>query len=196
MIGGIILKKVCCVLIGSLSLAIGINAFIIPYHLLDGGMIGLSLIVKYLWGYQTGLTICLLSLPIYLLAWLYFRPIFYNSLHGLLVSSFFIDICAPLNHLVHLPILLSAILGGLFVGLGIGILLRFNVTTGGLDLLAQFIAQKLSINVGLIILVIDALILVTGYKIIGINLILSGIIVCSVGVVTTLLNIHTMKKLL
>ncbi|GGH75420.1 uncharacterized membrane-anchored protein YitT (DUF2179 family) [Pullulanibacillus pueri] len=184
------MKKIFLILIGSLLLAIGIDAFIIPYHLLDGGMIGIGLIVQYLWGFKTGLTIIILSLPIYIFAFFYFRAIFYNSLHGLLTSSLFIDILAPLNHSIHLPIILSAPIGGLFIGMGIGILLKLNVSTGGIDLLAQFIAQKLPINVGLIILTLDSFILFIGHRILGINVLFSAITVACVGLITTIINLQ------
>ncbi|WP_273852366.1 YitT family protein [Guptibacillus spartinae] len=185
-------KKIAAVVIGSLLVGIGINTFLVPNHLIDGGMIGIGLIIKYIWGYQTGLTIICLSIPLYIIAFLYFRPYFYNSLHGLLLSSFFIDLLSPLRYAFAFPILISALLGGFFVGTGIGIMLKYETSTGGTDLLAQFIARMVSLNVGVIIFLIDGLVILIGSKTIGLNATLySAITIFAVGLATSVL---TLKK--
>ncbi|WP_165999883.1 YitT family protein [Bacillus sp. Cs-700] len=183
-------KKIVAVVIGSILVGSGINAFLVPNHLIDGGMIGIGLIVKYIWGYQTGLTIICLSIPLYIIAFLYFRPYFYNSLHGLLLSSFFIDLLSPLRYAFSFPILLSSILGGFFVGTGIGIMLKYETSTGGTDLLAQFISRIVTLNVGIIIFLIDGLVILIGSKTIGLNASLySAVTIFAVGIATSLLTI-------
>lgn len=76
------------ILLGSLLIAAGTNFFLVPYKILDGGIIGIALIINYMSGAKIGLAIVLCSLPIFLLAWLKERDIFYNSVLGLLTSSF------------------------------------------------------------------------------------------------------------
>jgi uncharacterized membrane-anchored protein YitT (DUF2179 family) len=188
------MTKVISILTGSVFLSIGINGFVVPYHILDGGMIGIGLIIKYLWGIKAGLTIIILSIPIYAVAWFYYRPFFFNSLHGLLVSSFFIDLFSPINHHVYLPPVFSAIVGGCLIGIGIGVMLAVKVSTGGTDLLALFIANKTSINVGLIIFMIDALVLFIGFETIGINLLFSAITIGCVGLSTSLITSRFAKR--
>lgn len=155
-------QKGLAILIGSLFLAVGINVFLAPYEILDGGIIGLSLILHYLFRLKIGLMIIVLSLPIFILAWFKYRNYFYNSLHGLLVSSVAIDLFKPLRFLFKIEALYAAIIGGIIVGLGIGIMLKFETSTGGTDLLAQYISYKTKINVGVIILVIDSFIVLLG----------------------------------
>ncbi|MCA1030300.1 YitT family protein [Bacillus timonensis] len=187
------MKKPLAILFGSILLGIGINGFLVPYHLLDGGMIGIGLIVKYLWGIKAGLTIIALSIPIYIIAWFYFRNYFYSSLHGLLISSFFIDILAPFreNSLVFtMPILSGSIVGGILVGLGIGLMLRVGSSTGGTDLLAQFISKVTNYNVGIIIFIIDGFVLLLGSKTVGTeSLVYSIIAVTVIGFTTTAITI-------
>ena len=150
--------KISAVLVGSLLLGIGVNAFLVPHHLLDGGMIGLGLIMHYFYGWQTGLTIIVLSIPLYVLAWFLERKYFFHSLHGLMVSSLFIDMFAPAENGLELGILPSAILGGILVGAGIGLMLRHDTSTGGTDLLAQLLNKFVYINVGILIFFIDGLV--------------------------------------
>ncbi|MFV9510196.1 YitT family protein [Tepidibacillus sp. LV47] len=193
------LHKGLLIIVGSFILAIGINFFLVPYHILDGGVIGLALVVNYLTGFKVGLMIILLSFPIYLLAWFKSRAFFYNSLHGLLISSFFIDIVYPytyyFHYYIHITPLESSIIGGLLVGIGIGIMLRAGASTGGLDLLAQFLAKRFSFNVGMIIFCMDATIIsIGGLFIAKNNLLLSFITVLSVGIATTLITWKNNKQ--
>ncbi|MCJ7985665.1 YitT family protein [Priestia sp. OVL9] len=57
--------SICC---GSLLIGLGLNGFIAPYHLLDGGLIGFGLIVYYVFGTPIGMSIFFLNVPVYLYA--------------------------------------------------------------------------------------------------------------------------------
>ncbi|MBO8171315.1 MAG: YitT family protein [Bacillaceae bacterium] len=180
-------RRIVSILMGSLFLDVGINVFLVPWNLLDGGMIGVSLIIHYLTGLKVGLTMILLSIPIYWIAWVHNRSYFYNSLHGMLVSSFMIDLLSPLREFGDLDILSSAILGGIFVGVGIGIMLRYHVSTGGTDLLAQFLSDLYRINVGIMIFFIDALVILAGFLVLDPRMILYSLVtIFSVGTATSL----------
>ncbi|MGP4076031.1 YitT family protein [Halobacillus sp. K22] len=183
-----LLKKGLMILLGSLFISLGINFFLMPDHVLDGGMIGVGLIANYVWGLKVGFTIILCSIPIFTFAWFRYRAYFYNSLHGLLISSFFIDILHGLRA-YHLPLdpALSSIVGGAFVGGGIGLMLRHKTSTGGTDLLAQMIADISRMNVGFVIFFIDLMIIgISGYVFSMETLLLSTITILSVGLVTML----------
>ncbi|MFZ3588709.1 YitT family protein [Bacillus sp. DJP31] len=186
--------RVLAVVIGSLLIGIGVNAFIIPHHLLEGGMIGLGLIAKYKWGFETGLTILLLSIPIYIFTYIFNRPFFFNSIHGLLLSSFFIDLLNPL-HVFEIPVYWSALIGGTLIGIGIGLMLRYQTSTGGFDLLAQFFSTIIPINVGVIILVFDFSIIMTGNLLIeDASLLYSLLAVSTVGFFTTFCTFSYTKE--
>jgi uncharacterized membrane-anchored protein YitT (DUF2179 family) len=183
------LKKIIATIIGSVFLAIGINVFLVPHHLLDGGTIGIGLIVKYIWHVKAGLVIILLNIPLYIIAWFYYRPFFYNSLHGLLFSSFMIDVFSVLRGVIMLNPVPSSVIGGVLVGLGIGMMLREETSTGGTDLLAQFIARMTNWNVGIIIFLMDTLIITIGSFVIdSTSFLYSLIVVTVVGAVTAMLT--------
>lgn len=174
-------------LLGSLLLSLGVNGFLVPYHLLDGGVIGLGLIIHYFYGWPTGLSIIVLSLPLYVLAWFFERRYFYYSLHGLIISSFCIDFLSFMNGKIQMGILPSTIIGGLLVGIGIGLMLRYETSTGGTDLLAQILTKFTSINVGIIIFLIDGLVITSGIQVVGLEKFFYSLltIIC-VGLMTTL----------
>jgi uncharacterized membrane-anchored protein YitT (DUF2179 family) len=181
------IEKTMAVFFGSLLIGLGINGFLVPHHLLDGGIIGIGLIVHYYYGWPTGLSMILLSVSLYLLAWYFDRHFFYNSLHGLIISSLFIDVLDILNNQFHLSMFWSSITGGILVGCGIGLMLRYKTSTGGTDLLAQLIGKIVSINVGVLIFIIDGLVIVSGMKIVGFEkFCYSFITILFVGIMTSL----------
>lgn len=186
------IKKSSAIIIGSIFLSLGINLFLTPYEILDGGIIGLSLILHYLFRLKIGLMIIVLSVPIFILAWFKYKNYFFNSLHGLLMSSVVIDSFKPLRNLIHMDPIGSAVIGGILVGLGIGMMLRFETSTGGTDLLAQFISDRTSINVGIVIFIIDAIVVLLGGALISTNtLLLSIITIIAVGITTSYITRNT-----
>ncbi|MDC3417696.1 YitT family protein [Aquibacillus salsiterrae] len=184
-------KKIASIIIGSIFLSIGVNIFLVPYHLLDGGVIGLGLIANYLTGVQAGLFIIFISIPIFTIAWVYKRAYFYNSMHGMLFSSFSIDFLSstPFPYLTDewLPPIASSIIGGILIGIGIGIMLRYQTSTGGTDLLAQLLATKINVNVGVLIFVVDAFVISLGGLLISFDAFLLSIVtILFVGIFTSL----------
>lgn len=180
------IEKIFAMMIGSILLSLGVNGFLVPYHLLDGGVIGLGLIIHYFYGWPTGLSIILLSLPLYVLAWFFERRYFFYSLHGLIISSFCIDLFSFINGRIHLGILPSTVIGGLLVGIGIGVMLRYETSTGGTDLLAQLLTKFTTINIGIIIFLIDGLIITSGIQVVGLEKFFYSLLtILCVGLMTT-----------
>lgn len=80
----------------------------------------------------------------------------------MLISSFLIDFLKPVSGLLEVETIYSSILGGILVGSGIGLMLKFHTSTGGTDFIAQFLCDKTCINVGIYILIIDAFVIICG----------------------------------
>ncbi|MHA6259714.1 YitT family protein [Sporosarcina sp. CAU 1771] len=186
-----LVQKTFIILVGSLLIAVGINMFLVPHRLLEGGAVGVSLIFHYLLDVKVGFTFLLISIPIFIMAWFYYRAFFYNGIHGMLISSVLIDALHPLhlygNLLMFTP-LVSAAVGGILIGFGVGLMFRNDISIGGLDLLGQMLARKLMLNPGVLIFFIDLLIVSIGCLLIASShLILSYTTVFFVGTVTSLL---------
>ncbi|AIQ23430.1 YitT family protein [Paenibacillus sp. NPDC058367] len=184
------------ILLGSLLVAAGTNFFLVPYKILDGGIIGIALIINYLSGAKIGVAIILCSFPIFLLAWLKERDIFYNSVLGLLISSFLIELLGPFQyHFLYyfeFGSISSAIIGGFLMGTGLGIMLRFKASTGGTDLLAQFIKRYVPLNLGFIIFLTDFMIIGAGGLLISKETFFHSILtIISGGVATGLCTLET-----
>ncbi|MBP2242239.1 uncharacterized membrane-anchored protein YitT (DUF2179 family) [Cytobacillus eiseniae] len=173
--------RIAAVLIGSMLLGVGINGFLVPHHLLDGGIIGLALILHYYFDFQAGLWSALLSVPLISYAWVKDRAQFHGSIYGMIMTAVFIDLLAPFQF--QLPIWLSAILGGAICGIGVGLMLRYETSTGGTDLIAYFIAKVTPLNIGLSIAIMDCLIVLIGYQTLGLkSVVFSSITILTAGV--------------
>ncbi|WP_256762337.1 YitT family protein [Cohnella sp. WQ 127256] len=154
--------KIVAIIIGCLLIAFGIDFFLMPIKVLDGGIIGVALIANYLFELKVGLTLLLCSAPVFILAWFKDRTMFFHSLYGMVFLSYFIDIFdpyRPFGSLIASNPFVASVIGGLFIGTGFGILLRNDTSTGGFDLLAKLLSHKLKMNVGILILTMDAVII-------------------------------------
>lgn len=155
-------RKVGIILFASTLIGVGINGFIIPIHLINGGLWGVSLILHYLLGFKIALTFAFLNLPVFLFAGMYDRDYFVNGVLGIMISSSVVALLSPIQHMMHLSTLSSAVLGGAAIGLGVGLLLRQRISPGGIDLLALMISKMFSINVGISLLIMDSAIILSG----------------------------------
>ena len=140
-------------------MAIGVALFLLPNKLSAGGVSGLATIIYYLFDIPMGTVIVLINVPIFLFA-LYKlgKNVFINSIIGTISLSFFIDFFDKFEPLTN-DGLLACIYGGFLVGIGTGIVLRVNSSTGGSDLLSQIVkSYNNNIQMGTIIIVIDTIV--------------------------------------
>ncbi len=154
-----VLKRISVIFVSALLISAGVNGFIMPNNIIDGGMIGIALVLNYKWGFNIGMSFIVLSTPIFLVVWMYHKRYCFNSLIGMVITGILIEfsLFAFVGQYYH-P-LLGSILGGLFVGLGIGILFLVDISTDSIDLLAQLVAFLTNYNVGIIVFFFDFIII-------------------------------------
>ncbi|GGD80643.1 YitT family protein [Paenibacillus nasutitermitis] len=191
------LAQYLAIVVGSLLIAAGIDFYLVPYHIMDGGFIGVGLIFHYLFGFKIGYVIILCSIPVFLISWYNEREFPLGSLLGLFLSSFLTDMLDTHPHQILLPPIASSLIGGGFVGSGLGIMLRHKVSTGGTDLLAHMIAKDSSINVGLLIFAVDVVVIgLGGWLITATSFILSAMTITAGAIATILLTTRNVKPFL
>ncbi|MFZ7942206.1 MULTISPECIES: YitT family protein [Bacillaceae] len=183
------LKKLAIIGFGSTLIGIGINGFILPFHLINGGIFGISLLLNYLWGFKAGITFILLNIPVYMFAYKSDPIYFFNGLIGAVISGFMIEFLLPLNGTFELPMMSSVILGAIIIGIGVGVMLRNHISPGGMDLLALLLAKWSKVNVGVIMVAIDAVIILTGLFLLrDVKLLYSLLIISIVGLLATIIT--------
>lgn len=145
---GRLILDICLITVGSILCAIAINGILIPQHFATSGITGLSLIlhrqfpaINLAWIY------ILINVPLFALAWMAVgRRFFCYSILGALSLSLAVAV-------VHVPIhledkILSALLGGIISGAGVGITLRSSGSQGGMDILSIMLLKRFSISIG------------------------------------------------
>lgn len=186
-----IFQKLIAAIIGSLLLGIGINGFLVPNHLIDGGIIGIALILHYYFGLHTGMAMLFISIPICIFCSINERGYFFSSIQGLFISSLFIDLLSPLSTQFSVSRLMGALLGGILIGTGVALLLKYETSTGGTDLLAKVISKAFSLDIAPIIIIIDGLIVIAGLTVLKMdNFLYSCLAIVTGGLTTSFLEEH------
>lgn len=157
------MREFSFILIGSCLLAAGLYHINFQNNLAEGGFLGVALLIENFFSISPSITTLLLDLPILLLALRMFGKSFiYKSFIGSVsfsvfyllfekYSSFTLDLS---NHM-----LLAAILGGLFTGMGLGVILKSGGSTGGDDVLSIVINKLTKLSIGRVYFIFDAIVL-------------------------------------
>lgn len=142
--------KLLQIIVGSFFAAVGINMFILPNHLLTGGVSGISIIIHYIFGCSIPILMILINIPIFIAG---FYKLHYGyvmrSLLGLGSLTLFISITKPYLPLIPADdLLIAALFGGLLQGLGFGLIFKSRGSAGGTDIISLILRRKYSFNVG------------------------------------------------
>ena len=151
------------VAVGCAVYAVGFDLFLSPYDIVPGGASGVAMIINRIFGAPSiGTIIILINVPLLIAAFfkLGYRFVL-RTAYGAVLLSLFIDAFSFIPGVETEPVL-AALFGGLSCGLGLGIVLLFGSTTGGVDVAAQLIRKRWpSAKMGRVILAIDAVIVVS-----------------------------------
>lgn len=156
---------------GCLVMTVAMNFFLIPFKLAPGGVSGLSTVVYYLLNnaIPVGTLMLFFNIPLFVAGFkTKGRRFILRSLYGAVLLSVMIDVSAPFTeklvkvYLVEFDsamatpdLLLNGLLGGAIMGLGLGIVLKEEATTGGTDLAAAVVRKFIRLSLGELIFIFD-----------------------------------------
>ncbi len=170
--------KILSMTIGSAFMAVGIRSFYDPIGLVTGGISGIAIIIRELSGtIPLGVTNIILNIPLFVFGWRIFGlKRIYNTLYSTVMLSVWLMII-PQYVITTNDYFLSAVFGGILTGIGIGLVFSADATTGGTDLLAALIKQRMPMySVAQIMQVIDGFVVLLGAFVFGIEAALYAII--------------------
>lgn len=172
-----LLFEVLSILLGNLLLAFAVSYFIIPNHILSGGVAGVAIALSPLLhvDIQTIITAMMII-------WFVMGTIFLGKGFGIktigstLLYPVLIAIMSryPLN--LEIEPILASIYGGIICGIGMGIVFRVGASTGGMDIPPLILGKYTKIKTHVWIFVIDGLTIVLGITTYGLNSALIGLI--------------------
>ena len=145
---------------GSVVTAVGVNGLLIPHRFVSGGVTGLALLLHYLVpAFSVALIYAVANVPLFLAGWFFIsRRFFLYSIAGTIIFSSAVA-WVDLGVIPVKDQLLAAILAGLILGTGSGIILKSLGSAGGTDILSVILLQRFSIRLGTTRLAFNILVL-------------------------------------
>lgn len=149
------LYKAFFITLGAFITAAALETFLLPNNIIDGGVIGISMMISYLTKWNLGLLILCINIPFILMA-------LTNLGKKFVIQTFFatsmLAIATNIFHGYHATedLLLSTVFGGIILGLGVGLILRNNASLDGTEMVSINLVKKLKIiSVGELLMCIN-----------------------------------------
>ena len=139
------LKKSIFWLIGTIIVAVALELFLLPNKIIDGGVIGISMMVTYITKWNLGLIIFCINIPFMLIA---MKSLGKKFILNTFVATAMLGLATNLT--THLSpatndLLLATIFGGIFLGLGVGLILKNTASLDGTEMLSIVLSKRLKI---------------------------------------------------
>lgn len=154
-------------ILGAILYSVGLEIFLIPNNIIDGGIVGISIMMNHFTKVPLGILTMILNVPFFIIGYKHIGKTF-------TLSTFFTVICYSIGITFLKPIpgitqdiMLASIFGGVIIGLGIGIIIRSGGSTDGTEIVAIILDKRISFSVGQIVMFINFFILTTAGFIYG-----------------------------
>lgn len=161
------MRKMLCVAteylqiaVGSFLVAIGVNFFLVPCKISTGGISGFGTIFYYFFGVPISLTILLVNVVLFLIGYrLLKRSSVIKTGAGILFLSLFLELTEGMLIYVE-DLLIASVFGGILIGIGVGLTVLKDASTGGSDFLALMLHKLIPhVSVASFMLLIDAIVI-------------------------------------
>ncbi|MEC0227428.1 YitT family protein [Paenibacillus alba] len=153
--------------VGALAFALGINVFVIPHELGEGGVVGITIILYYLMEWSPGWTSLIINLLLLAIGCrLLTRKTVIYTIVAVSLHSLFLHLTQGW-HIPSNDLIVSSIFGGAMIGFGIGLIVRVGGTTAGTVIIAKLMNKFWDWNISFALLLCDVLVSASSYFIIG-----------------------------
>ena len=160
------IRNYSLILIGAFIMASGFVLFITPYKFVPGGVYGISIVIHYLIGTPVGMMALAFDIPLTIIGIKILGPRFgMKTVVGFFSTAIFMDTLTYFygnEPLVQNDALLSSIFGGLFIGVGLGLIFKAKATSGGSDIVAMIISKYTKLPLGQLMIIVDSCIVFVG----------------------------------
>ncbi|MCQ4085452.1 YitT family protein [Saccharibacillus sp. JS10] len=153
--------------IGALAFALGINVFVIPHELGEGGVVGITIILYYALQWSPGWSSFIINMTLLAIGYrLLPKKTVGYTLVAVAMHAWFLHLTAGW-HVASNDLMVNAIFGGAVIGFGIGLIIRRDGTTAGTVIIARLMNKYWGWNISRALLVCDVLVAAGSYFIIG-----------------------------
>jgi uncharacterized membrane-anchored protein YitT (DUF2179 family) len=145
--------------IGAILMATGLEIFLVPNKVIDGGVTGISIMLSHVTGFELGIFLFVLNLPFVYLGFKQMGKTFaISTVYGIFVLAVFTSLFHPIPAFTD-DILLATLFGGMILGIGVGLVIRNGGALDGTEVLALVVSKRVPFSVGNIIMFINLFIL-------------------------------------
>jgi len=156
-------RRYLFIFFGAAILATGVTMFLVPNRIVSGGTPGMAILINYFSGLSIGTLMFVINVPMVLLSMRFIGKGFtVRTIFAVTVSSATADLLLEVLELspwTHEPIL-GAVFGGLFIGIGLGLIIHGSASAGGPSIIARIAARKFGMKETTLIIALDAAIVV------------------------------------
>lgn len=153
------LSRVFFMILGSILAAIGLEIFLVPNNIIDGGITGISIMASHLTSIQLGIFIFILNLPFIIIGYKQIGKTFaLSTIFSVICFSIFVTLFHPIPGATQ-DTLLATIFGGIILGVGIGLIIRNGGSLDGTEIIAILIEKRSVFSIGEIVMFINVFIL-------------------------------------
>jgi uncharacterized membrane-anchored protein YitT (DUF2179 family) len=154
-----LLRRIVFLLLGAGMVSVGLEIFLIPNNIIDGGITGISIIAAHLTGWPIGVFLTVLNLPFLFIGYKQIGKTFaLSTLFAVLAMSIGTTLLIPVPPITIDP-LLAAVFGGITLGVGVGMVIRSGGSLDGTEIVAILINKKLPFSVGETVMFLNIFIL-------------------------------------
>jgi uncharacterized membrane-anchored protein YitT (DUF2179 family) len=162
-----IYKRLLYIFCGASLVAISLQLFLVKNNVIDGGIVGVSIILSHISSIEIGLALLLLNTPFFFLGYSYLGKRFLIlSLFAISVLSIGTHVLEPFPSITNNPFLVI-LLGGVILGLGVGIVIRYGGSLDGTEVLAILLSKRTPFSIGQIVMFFNLFIFSSSIYIFG-----------------------------
>ncbi|MCH5252036.1 MAG: YitT family protein [Lachnospiraceae bacterium] len=144
--------------LGAAVAAFAIEEFLVPCTILDGGVVGISIMVNNLLGIRLSILTLVFNIPFLLVGYKVLGKKFLaKAAFSMMMFSFFLEIFSPMQNMTQ-EYLLAVCFGGIVLGVGVGLVISFGGCLDGTETVAILLNRKFNLPVGRTVLVFNVII--------------------------------------
>ncbi len=155
------------IVLGAIIAAFAIEEFLVPCTILDGGVVGISIMINNLMNVPLSILTVIFNIPFLIIGSRKMGKMFViKSAFGMIVFSAFLQFFAPLKNATN-DYILAVCFGGVLLGAGVGLVIRFGGCLDGTETVAILLNKKFMFPVGKVVLVFNIFIFIVAGVLFG-----------------------------
>jgi len=139
--------------------AVGLEIFLVPNQIIDGGVVGISILLSYITGIPLSVFIVVLNLPFLYIGYNQIGKTFaLATVFAVFSLAGWVAYFRPIPEVTHDPFL-AAVFGGIIIGVGVGLIIRYGGSLDGTEIIAIILDKKTGFSVGEVVMFMNFFIL-------------------------------------